>query len=77
MAGRSVLGQWVELRERSPCSLPGSQGTMLGSTLSADPKILLEMKNGVVVFPHLLSFVIWGASFLEIHGAALRTGRKG
>lgn len=36
----------------------GSQGEKLGFILSADSRILLEM-NGIVFFPHLLSFCDW------------------
>lgn len=59
---RSVLGQWVELVEGSPCSLPGSQGEKLGFIPSVNSKILLQM-SGIVFFPHLLSFVFWGPLF--------------
>lgn len=36
--------------------LPGSHGEKLGFILSADSKILLETKNGILFFPHCLSF---------------------
>lgn len=44
-------------------SLPGSHGEKLGFILSADSKILLETKNGILFFPHCLL----GASCLEIY----------
>lgn len=37
-------------------SLPGSHEEKLGFILSADSKILLETKNGILFFPHRPSF---------------------
>lgn len=44
----------------------GQSGGKLGFSLSADSKVLLEMKKGSV-FSYLLFFVIWGVSCSETH----------
>lgn len=54
MAGQSVPG--TVGGARGGVSLPGSHGEKLEFILSADSKILLETKNGILFFLHCLSF---------------------